>query len=90
MLLYSGTIQAARNSSTVQVYIVQFSEQNGNTDKLWAINLDHQKTYDDLPLMEKISLSFVNQGISLAISGQETTAGIASTFAGYVYKAQYG
>ena len=40
--------------------------------------------------MEKISLSFVNQGISLAISGQETTAGIASTFAGYVYEAQYG
>ena len=52
--------------------------------------LDHQKTYDDLPLREKISLSFVSQGISLAISGQETTAGIASTFAGYVYKAQYG
>ena len=48
------------------------------------------ETYDDLPLMEKISLSFVNQGISVAISGQETTAGIASTFAGYVYKAQYG
>ena len=44
--------------------------------------LDHQKTYDDLPLREKISLSFVSQGISLAISGQETTAGIASTFAG--------
>ena len=52
-------------------------------------HLDH-KTYDDLPLREKISLSFVSQGISLAISGQETTAGIASTFAGYAYKAQYG
>ena len=35
-------------------------------------------------------MSFVSQGISLAINGQETTAGIASTFAGYVYKAQYG
>ena len=52
-------------------------------------HLDH-KTYDDLPLREKISLSFVSQGISLAISGQETIAGIASTFEGYVYKAQYG
>ena len=46
--------------------------------------------YDDLSLREKISLNFVSQGISLAISGQETTAGIASAFAGYVYKAQYG
>ena len=55
-----------------------------------STNLDDQKTYDDLPLTEKISLSFVSQGISLAISGQETTAGIASTFVGYVYKAQYG
>ena len=27
-------------------------------------HLDH-KTYDDLPLKEKISLSFVSQGISL-------------------------
>ena len=42
-------------------------------------HLDH-KTYDDLPLREKISLSFVSQGISLAISGQEATAGIASKF----------
>ena len=50
-------------------------------------HLDH-KTYDDLPLREKISLSFVSQGISLAISGQEATAGIASTFIGYT--AQYG
>ena len=38
-------------------------------------HLDH-KTYDDLPSREKISLSFVSQGISLAISGQETTAGL--------------
>ena len=50
-------------------------------------HLDH-KTYDDLPLREKISLSFVSQGISLAISGQEATAGIASTFIGYTV--QYG
>ena len=50
-----------------------------------STNLDHQKTYDDLPLREEISLSFVSQGISPAISDQETTAGIASTFAGYVY-----
>ena len=50
-------------------------------------HLDH-KTYDDLPLREKISLSFVSQGISLAISGQEATAGIASTFIGYT--ARYG
>ena len=50
-------------------------------------HLDH-KTYDDLPLREKISLSFVRQGISLAISGQEATAGIACTFIGYI--AQYG
>ena len=48
-------------------------------------HLDH-KTYDDLPLREKIS--FVRQGISLAISGQEATAGIASTFIGYT--TQYG
>ena len=33
-------------------------------------HLDH-KTYDDLPLREKISLSFVSQGISL-----EATAGM--------------
>jgi len=53
-------------------------------------HLDH-KTYDDLPLRGKMSLSFVSQGkFSMVISGQETTAGIASTFAGYVYKAQYG
>ena len=36
----------------------------------------------------KRQTSFVSQGISLAINGQETTAGIASTFADY--KAQYG
>ena len=30
-------------------------------------HLDH-KTYDDLPLREKISLSFVSQGISLEVS----------------------
>ena len=42
-------------------------------------HLDY-KTYDDLPLREKISLSFVSQGISLAISGQEASAGIASSF----------
>ena len=40
-------------------------------------HLDH-KTYDDLPLREKIS--FVRQGISLAISGPEATAGIGSSF----------
>jgi len=55
-----------------------------------STNLNHYRTYDDLPLREKMSLSFVSQGISVAISGQETTGGIASTFAGYVYKAQYG
>ena len=37
-----------------------------------------------------MSLRFVSQGISLAISGPEAIAGIASTFEGYVYKAQYG
>ena len=47
-------------------------------------HLDH-KTYDDLPLREKVSLSFVSQGISL-----EATAGMHPTFAGCVYKAQYG
>ena len=45
-------------------------------------HLDH-KTYDGLPLREKINLSFVSQGISQAISGQEATAGIASAFTRY-------
>ena len=31
-----------------------------------STNLDDQKTYDDLPLTEKISLSFVSQGMSFS------------------------
>ena len=40
------------------------------------------KTCDDLPSSKKISLNFVSQGICLAISSQEATAGSAC-------KAQY-
>ena len=51
-------------------------------------HLDH-KTYDDLPLREKVSLSFVSQGISLEAPAPKLQLH-ASTFAGCVYKAQCG